>query len=275
MLAQGLDPFAFRRPFRTVLNLALIDQSVAFVGTRAAERLGSLVRAMCGTVDEAVLPSTSIVITDSRSSAEKYSAPLVHSTWVEALMKNPAQSYLPYVLSLRPAAALSQPKRPAPRFGPVRPLKLAEAGKRPSRAIDASLSQARIQTAFLASPVRPLPLEVPRPQCTVAADVESRPVTPETPKVLSPTLMRLCTALMLSPTKATEQRVPSSPRSIEELSCFTQAIDDDEEELEFDIAYGQTAEGGPAARSSQERDPLLDLFRASQTFSQTPRDEWA
>jgi hypothetical protein len=285
MQAGHIDPFTFTPPDKIVRNLALMNASVAFVNTQSTKRLISLVRSMCGTVDESVLPSTSYVITDDKTATQTYSVPLVHTTWIEALVKNPSQRHTPYLLPLRPSNSLSQQK-PIPRFGPINPLTLTQAGKHPRRAIDVCLSQTRIPTAFLASPVRPsLRLERVEPRCSAAAaEVEDRPVTPETPKglrpvpeateKLSPTLRRLCTALMAPPIKLTEPKVPSSPRSIEELSRFTQAVNDEDDKVEFDIGYEQPAEGGYAARGSQEKDPLLDLFRASQTFSQTPRDEW-
>jgi hypothetical protein len=56
--------------------------------------------------------------------------------------------------------------------------------------------------------------------------------------------------------------------SIDELNKFTQAIGDDDDEVRFDVAYDEAADGGDASRMGKDRDLLLDLFRASQSFSQ-------
>jgi hypothetical protein len=264
MKQRRLDPFSFSLASKTVLNLALMGVSVAFVNIRSSHRLRSLVSAMCGTVDDSVTASTNFVITDDRSAGQCYAVPVVHASWLEVLMKDSKKPPDSFMVPLQ--RQLSQPKQTT---RGINPLKLEEE-VRPQRPVDISLSQTRIQSAFFASPLRQRQDRegVAQSQCALSVG-ERMPteekVTPETP---SPRLMKVCAALMSAPLKPARTKIQHSPISIAELDQFTQALDDDEEDVLFHIEYDQRGDERYIETKSQERDPLLDLFRGSQTWSQ-------
>jgi hypothetical protein len=269
MKTRHLNPFTFSSPSKTILNLSLMNLTIAFVNIRSSGRLTFLVQAMCGTVSDSIESSTDFVITDDKNATQSHPMPVVHSSWLEALKTNPTKLPNSYFVPIQSQNTFSQPSKPS--FGPLNPLKLTEVPKpRPKRAIDISLSQARIQTAFFASPPRQsLRLEPAVSQWGVG-DPPGR-ITPETPtkSASSPRLMRACKALMESPIRTPESKVPPpTPLSIDELNQFTQALNDDDE-VQFDIAYDEENDNSFTHGASQGRDPLLDLFRSSQSQSQT------
>ena len=281
MKRKKINPFEFQTSSNVLKNLSLYQQRLflSLKDTKHEKRLQTLIGAMGGTV-VCSEEDADFVITDDGRRQQNEKKNVVHSSWIDALMKRyktPTHFKVPLSLSMQPSSqrlALTQVPQ-VPQVKSVRSMNnpITRAFKASPHVVKARESMFELEVSAKSSQsTRPSQeedlmemfaqdeeiLEVKTQPERKSPKVESPPTySPSQGAADSPRLNRLCEKIMRVSAKPAKQTI--SKLSFDDLVMFSQNFrDDDDQRCSFDVKYDIDCDDPIDA--SGDKDPLLDFF---------------